>query len=134
MKYLVDTHTLLWSIVDKGQLSSKVIKILSSPEDNSILVSSVSFWEIAIKSSIGKLFLEHFDLFKLQEYCANLGFTIVNLAPQDALSYAKLPIVPNHKDPFDRILIATAMNNNYTLISKDQKISQYRQNGLKLLW
>ena len=43
-------------------------------------------------------------------------------------------MVPNQKDPFDRILIATAINNNYTLITKDQKIAQYRQNGLKVLW
>lgn len=134
MKYLIDTHTLLWSITDAEELSKSVMQLLSAPDKNEILVSTVSFWEIAIKTSIGKLRLENFDMFKLQEYCEGLGFSIITLEPQDALYYAKIPIREKHKDPFDRMLIATAINNSYTLISKDHNMPQYHEDGLSVFW
>ena len=134
MKYLIDTHTLLWAITDEVQLPKKVFDILSRPDENKILVSTVSFWEIAIKTSIGKMTLENFDMNKLIEYCESLGFSIISLEPADSLFYAKIPIKPNHKDPFDRMLIATAINNGFTLISKDDNMPLYISDGLSFLW
>lgn len=134
MKYLIDTHTLLWAIMDDKELSKSVAELLSAPDTNEILVSTVSFWEIAIKTSIGKLHMENFNMFRLQEYCDGLGFSIVKLNPQDALYYAKIPVRGKHKDPFDRMLIATAINNGYTLVSKDHKIPQYQEDGLFVFW
>ena len=134
MKYLIDTHTLLWAITDESALSRRVQELLSSPDENEILTSTVSFWEIAIKASIGKLELEGFDIFKLPEYCSGLGFSVIELAAKDALYYAKLPLREKHKDPFDRLLIATAIQNGYTFISKDHKMPQYQINGLSVVW
>ena len=134
MKYLIDTHTLLWAITDAEQLPQSVRAVLSSTEENEIFVSTVSFWEIAIKTSIGKLKLENFDISHLQEYCEGLGFSILRLDAADALYYAKIPVRENHKDPFDRMLIAVAINNGYTLVSKDHKIPQYQINGLSVFW
>ena len=134
MKYLIDTHTLLWAITNEEELSKSIRELLSAPDENEILVSTVSFWEIAIKTNIGKLHLENFDMFRLQEYCEGLGFSIIKLEPQDALNYAKLPLREKHKDPFDRMLITTAINNGYTLISKDHNMPQYRVDGLSVFW
>lgn len=134
MKYLIDTHTLLWAITDAEQLPENVFDILSKPDENEILVSTVSFWEIAIKTSIGKLTLDNFDIYKLIEYCDSLGFSILTLEPEDSLFYAKIPVNPSHKDPFDRMLIATAINNSFTLISKDENIPLYASDGLLFLW
>ncbi len=134
MKYLVDTHTLLWAITDAEVLPKSVAELLSASDKNEILVSTVSFWEIAIKTSIGKLQLENFDIFKLPEYCDALGFSIIKLNSQDALYYVKIAVRENHKDPFDRMLIATAIKNGYTLISKDHKIPQYQKDGLSVFW
>ena len=134
MKYLIDTHTLLWAITDAEQLPQNIFDILSKPDENEVFVSAVSFWEIAIKTSIGKLTLDNFDMYKLIEYCEGLGFSIISLEPEDSLFYAKIPIKPNHKDPFDRMLIATAINNGFTLISKDENIPLYTVDGLSFLW
>lgn len=134
MTYLIDTHTLLWAITDESALSDRAREILSAPEQNEILVSTVSFWEIAIKTSIGKLDIEGFDLFKLPEYCSALGFTVIPLGVTDSLHYARLPLRTKHKDPFDRMLIATAAKNSYTLISRDHNMPQYHVDGLSVLW
>lgn len=134
MKYLIDTHTLLWAITDADALPKSVTNLLSAPDENEILVSTVSFWEIAIKTSIGKLHLENFDMFRLQEYCEGLGFSVITLGAQDALFYARLPLREKHKDPFDRMLVATAINNSYILVSKDHNIPQYQENGLSVFW
>ena len=134
MKYLIDTHTLLWAITDAEELSRPVSQLLLAPDIHTILVSTVSFWEIAIKTSIGKLDLENFDMFLLQNYCEGLGFSIIKLDAQDALYYAKLPFRGKHKDPFDRMLVATAINNNYTLVSKDHNMPLYHADGLSVLW
>ena len=134
MKYLIDTHTLLWAITDDDALPPSVKKLLSHPEDNEILVSTVSFWEIAIKTAIGKLKIDSFDMFLLEEYCTGLGFSILPLNAQDALYYAKIPLREKHKDPFDRMLVATAINNGYTFISRDHNMPQYSVNGLSVLW
>ena len=76
----------------------------------------------------------NFDISHLQEYCEGLGFSILRLDAADALYYAKIPVRENHKDPFDRMLIAVAINNGYTLVSKDHKIPQYQINGLSVFW
>ena len=134
MKYLIDTHTLLWAITDESQLTQKVFDILSKPDENEIYVSTVSFWEIAIKTSIGKLTLDNFDMQKLLEYCGGLGFSVIPLEPKDSLFYSKIPLKENHKDPFDRMLIATAINNGFTLISKDENMPLYTSDGLSFIW
>jgi len=132
VKYLLDTHTLLWSIGNTKELSKTVIQIIKNP-DNDILVSAVSLWEISIKYSIGKLEI-NFNIEKIPEYCKKMGFDLIPLDPIDALNSLKLPQKNNHKDPFDRMLIYQCIKNDYTLISVDSGLEIYKKDNLKYIW
>ena len=132
MKLLLDTHTLLWAIGKTKELSKKVIKEIAD-ENNEVLVSAVSLWEIALKHSIGKLVVD-FDIKKIPEYCTKMGFELIPLDPIDALNSLLLPQKINHKDPFDRMLIYQCITKKYTLVSKDSKIETYKEDGLNYFW
>lgn len=62
------------------------------------------------------------------------GIAKIKLDATDALFYAKIPLREKHKDPFDRMLVATAINNEYTLVSKDHNMPQYHEDGLSVFW
>ena len=132
MKLLLDTHTLLWSIGRSNELPEKVIQEIKD-SNNEVLISAVSLWEIALKYSIGKLIVD-FDIKNIPEYCKIMGFELIPLAPVDSLNILQLPQKDNHKDPFDRMLIYQCIKNRYTFVSKDTKIEQYKENGLKYIW
>jgi PIN domain nuclease of toxin-antitoxin system len=132
-KYLLDTHTLIWAIVDKNKLSSLALKILQD-NDNRLFVSAVSFWEIAIKLGKGRMDLENFQIQNIPDYCKRLAIEQIPLMPADAINYSALPFFENHKDPFDRMLIYQCISGNYTLISKDNKMKYYEDVGLEYVW
>ena len=132
-KYLLDTHTLIWAIVDKNKLSNLVLKILQD-NDSKLFVSAVSFWEIAIKHGKGKMDLENFQIQNIPDYCRRLAIEQMPLMPGDAINYSALPFYENHKDPFDRMLINQCISGNYTLISKDDKMKYYEDVGLECIW
>ena len=132
-KYLLDSHTLIWSIVDDEKLSNKVLEILRN-RDNELLVSAVSFWEIAIKAGKGKLDLKNFNIQLLPYYCKQLEIKLISLIPDEAINYGSLAVYEEHKDPFDRMLIWQCIKNDYTLISKDSKMKIYEKEGLNYIW
>jgi PIN domain nuclease of toxin-antitoxin system len=132
MKLLLDTHTLLWSIGKTNELSGKVIQEIKNA-DNEIFVSAVSLWEIALKSSIGRLFVS-FNINKIPDYCRRMRFTLIPLEPLDALSSMNLPQKDSHKDPFDRMLIFQCIKNEYVFVSKDTQMELYKDEGLIYLW
>jgi PIN domain nuclease of toxin-antitoxin system len=122
MKVLLDTHTLLWFIANSPQLSNQALDIMGD-QQNEILVSVASLWEIAIKHSLGKLELirPFADLFPHQLDLNNfsqLSITIPQLIVLDQLPY-------HHRDPFDRILIAQSIAENAPLISVDSAFAPY---------
>jgi PIN domain nuclease of toxin-antitoxin system len=86
-----------------------------------------------LKYSLGKLELEDTNPDEIFEALNNSGFELLEVNNQLYSSYYKLPKKVNHKDPFDRMLIWQAINHDFTLISNDQKIRQYINNGLKLI-
>lgn len=131
MIYLLDTHYMLWAICDTKKLSKKVKDIIINP-DNRIVISTISFWEVSLKSSIGKLEITGFSPEDLLEACLKVGFDIERLSAKESSTYYKLKAV-YHRDPFDRMLIWIAIQNNYTLISKDGNVKKYKSEGLKLL-
>lgn len=133
MKYLLDTHTLLWSILDTKKLSKKVKEILEN-RTNEISVSTIALWEIALKSSIGKLEFENLNIERLPFYIEITGYSIIDLDKIEAVSYTKLPLKENHKDPFDRIMIWQAISRNMIFITRDKKMEEYQNDGLKHLW
>jgi len=132
-KYLLDTHTFIWAIVDDDKLSKPVLEILQD-SDSQLFVSAVSFWEIAIKYGKGKLYLENFQIQNISDYCTRLMIKQIPLSPVEALNYSSFPFAENHKDPFDRMLIYQCIANDYVLLSKDAKMEVYKENGLKCIW
>ena len=131
-KLLLDTHVLLWAIGKTDELSAQIIESITNKE-NEVYVSAVSMWEIALKYSIGKLKL-NFDIDNIPEYCKQMGFTLIALEPLEALGSLRLPQKKNHKDPFDRILIFQCIKNDYTLVSKDDRMKLYKKEGLICIW
>jgi PIN domain nuclease of toxin-antitoxin system len=133
MIYLLDTHSFIWSITDSNKLSSKANKIISDI-NNEICISVISFWEISIKTAIKKFVFDNIDIKDFPKYAKQLNLNIISLEENDAVSFYKLPLKTNHKDPFDRMLIWQAINADMPLISKDSLFEQYKKDGLKLIW
>ena len=123
MRYLLDTHTLLWyiDIVDKqtNKLSIKAEELIDNPQ-NVVYISSASLWEITIKIGLRKLDV---NLNKLLNELDKVGFTILHAENAYLKELLGLPTI--HNDPFDRLLIATAISEDMTLITKDDNIQQY---------
>jgi len=131
MKYLIDTHIFLWSLFSPDQISQPIAKILKDPS-NRIFVSTITFWEIALKFSLNKLELEGITPGELPEFANKMNFEFLNLSAEDAASFHHLPRV-SRKDPFDRMLTWQAIREKLVLISKYRKISAYEKYGLKIL-
>lgn len=133
MSYLLDTHTFLWAVLSADLLPKKVVSILEDASTN-VQVSVVSFWEIALKYSIGKLELHGVEPDSFPKLAEKIGFAILPVSAAEAASSYRLSWVKTHKDPFDRMLILQALKKDLTLISKDSSFSQYSSLGLKLFW
>ena len=132
-KYLLDSHALIWAMVDTKKLSTQVLEVLQN-SDSLLFVSAVSFWEIAVKYGKGKLNLNNFQLQDMPNYCSRLGIKQIPLTPDEAISYSNFPFTDDHKDPFDRMLIYQSIKNGYTLISRDTKMKLYEKDGLQCIW
>ncbi|MDO8366840.1 MAG: type II toxin-antitoxin system VapC family toxin [Saprospiraceae bacterium] len=132
MKYLLDTHAMVWAITETSKLSPSVREILEDP-NHQILVSPVSFWEISLKYSLGKLELVGVLPEDLPSACSAMDFDIQPLEPNVAstLHYLKGAY---HKDPFDRMLIWHAIYLKIPLISKDPVVAMYSSEGLAVVW
>lgn len=132
MKYLLDTHTLIWSILDPNKLSRKVKQIIETP-DNQIFVSVISFWEISLKSSIGKLVLENVEPEDFPALCAQMDIEVVQLDAKVSSTYHHLKVF-HHRDPFDRMLIWQAKQMGISILSKDEHIKMYESEGIEIIW
>lgn len=133
MKLLLDTHALLWSIIEPDKLSMEARVAIADPSSQ-VIVSAVSFWEISIKTALGKLSLDGVTPEQLVEVAQQQGFELLALDPRLAASFSRLPIDPQHRDPFDRMLVWQAISLGYTLVSRDRKISTSPHIGLRTLW
>ena len=118
MQYLLDTHIILWWLTEPEKISPKARKIISD-KNNIIYTSSVSYWEMAIKKSIGRLTLPN----NILEILLNEGFKMLPLTPEESLGVADLPLL--HQDPFDRMLVIQAKLHDLVLITQDKKIMDY---------
>jgi len=122
MKLLLDTHVLIWSATDPDHLPRDVRREIEDGT-NDLLVSVVSAWEIAIKQSIGKLDLARPAEEWFPEVVRRTGFKVVEPRMAAALRVRTLPW--HHKDPFDRFLIAQAIDDGYTIITHDRIFADY---------
>lgn len=122
MRLLLDTHALLWFVLGDTQLSKTALALILDPA-NEKLVSPASYWEIAIKLSIGKYALhEPYEDFMRRGIAGN-GFGILPVEPGHTAALIALPF--HHRDPFDRLLIAQAMVEKLSVVSADAIFDAY---------
>lgn len=125
MQYLLDTQVFIWSLEGNPKLSSSVKSIIEDI-DNTIFVSQFSLMEISIKMKLNKLpgFIVSI------EYITNQllmdGFTILPISNNHIFAYQSIPFFDEHRDPFDRFLLATALAEQIPIISFDDKFILYR--------
>jgi PIN domain nuclease of toxin-antitoxin system len=121
---LLDTHALLWSVGDEDRLSPAVHEVLSAGAVPAY-VSAASIWEIAIKRASGKLDAPETLLDKVAE----ARFIELGISFEHAIRAGALP--PHHGDPFDRMLVAQAQSEGFTIITNDELIAAY---DVPVLW
>jgi PIN domain nuclease of toxin-antitoxin system len=121
---LLDTHALLWSVGDEDRLPLAVHEVLSAAVVPAY-VSAASIWEIAIKRTSGKLDVPD----NLMEKVAAARFIELRVTSAHALIAGALPT--HHRDPFDRMLVAQAQSEGYTIVTRDRRIAAY---GVPVLW
>lgn len=119
MKLLLDTHVLLWWLDDPNLLTEESRDAIADP-DNDVFVSAVVTWEIAIKRALGKLTAPN----DLEEMLVQCGFQELPISAAHALATETLPF--HHRDPFDRMLIAQAMYETASLVSRDAVVDLYQ--------
>jgi PIN domain nuclease of toxin-antitoxin system len=126
MKLLLDTHILLWVLENNNSLSTQQKDLIQNTE-NEKWVSRISFMELAIKISIGKLETKT-TLQEIISITSNDGFKILPIKDEHITSYLSLPLYENHRDPFDRFLIASALYEGMCIVSSDEKFQLYNSN------
>jgi PIN domain nuclease of toxin-antitoxin system len=128
VRLLLDTHALLWWILDSKDLSRKARSALIS-FNNEIHVSAATAWEIATKSRLGKLPAADPFVHSISESLNKLGFHELAITVDHAQRAGLLP--GHHRDPFDRLLIAQAQAENLVLVSNEKLFDDYR---IQRLW
>lgn len=132
MKYLLDTHALIWYLYEPEKLSKDVYQLLQANADE-MYVSAINFWEISIKSSNNKIDLKGRNPKELYQTCVNNGFLSIEVSISETISFYQLT-ADFHRDPFDRMLIWQALQNNLTIITNNTQIEKYKAIGLKTIW
>ena len=132
MKYLLDTHILLWARLSPDKLNQHQRAIIKSSVEEKF-ISSVSVWEISLKFSLGKLDLGGHTPSEFIGSIEDMGIKHITPSTDQYASYYSLPKMNKHKDPFDRMIIWHALQSGLTLISSDQELSQYKPHGLELV-
>lgn len=127
MDLLIDTHAVIWFITDDSKLPLKTKKIIENSENN-CFVSIATYWEIAIKNSLGRLNMNS-DLESIFRVIENTGLELLPITTNQILINAGLEYY--HHDPFDRIIIAQAIYENLQIVSKDDQFKNY---NVTLLW
>jgi PIN domain nuclease of toxin-antitoxin system len=121
MKYLLDTHLLMWAVREPERLSVEARMLLANME-NELVFSVVSIWEAAIKSGLGKASFET-DPHLLRRRLLDNAYIELPLLSAHAVAIDLLP--PIHKDPFDRILVAQARVEGIVLLTADPVVARY---------
>lgn len=121
MKVLLDSHLLLWVAGSPDRLSEAALAVLQD-EENQLMFSAASLWEIAIKRGLGRSDFD-VDARLLRRGLLDSGYSELPVTSEHAVAIDNLP--PIHKDPFDRILVAQAQVEGITLLTSDAAVAQY---------
>jgi PIN domain nuclease of toxin-antitoxin system len=125
---LLDTHAFLWFVQDDPRLSARARNAIADP-DSRVMVSPASYWEIAIKISLGKYVLPMSYADFMREQIAQNNFEILPILPEHTAKLTDLPF--HHRDPFDRLIIAQALAEDLDLASIDEAFDAY---PIRRLW
>lgn len=125
-RLLLDTHTLLWSMSGSKRLSPRAAEALRTGENH---VSIVTFWELGIKISLGKLELAPDWKRRTTRYMESYGIHLLPIEPDHCELLSTLPF--HHRDPFDRMLVAQAQSEGLSLVSTDRHMQAY---GVERIW
>jgi PIN domain nuclease of toxin-antitoxin system len=128
VKLLLDTHAFLWYALDDANLSAKAESLIDDPA-NDEFISPASYWELAIKISVGKYTLvQPYEDFLRQGIDGN-GFIILPIHWRHTARLTNMPF--HHRDPFDRLMIAQALVEQMPIVSNDALFDPY---GVQRLW
>lgn len=122
MAYLIDTQILIWSLSNPSKLS---VSTKNQLENSEIFVSQISLFEIAIKQKIGKLIEIDLNLSQLINQIESDGFEILPIKNTHISAYDQVLLFEHHRDPFDRLLLATSLSENLPIISADENFRFY---------
>ena len=122
MRLLADTHVVLWAATDPAKLNQQARAAIEDGA-NDLRLSTVSVWEIAIKQSLGRLDLPRPAEQWLPEVLRRTGFGVADVSVSAALRVRSLPW--HHRDPFDRLLVAHALEDGYTIVTRDEVLQSY---------
>lgn len=128
MKILLDTQIFLWALTEPKRIGDKAKSLLKSRE-NQLYLSAASSWEISIKAGLGKLPLSEPPNKYISSRMTSLKITPIDVKHHHSFIVYELSL--HHKDPFDRILIATAVAEKIRLMSADEKFRNY---DVDLIW
>ncbi len=120
MRILLDSHLFIWAVTDHPKLGRNGRQIIEEADE--VYVSAVSIWEIAIKSKLGKI---DADPEAMAHAIGESGFIELPISSRHAAHVGKLPVDGEHKDPFDRLLVAQSMVEPLVLLTADSKLSAY---------
>ena len=121
MRLLLDTHIALWALVDSPRLPAKARLLILAP-DNEVVVSAASVWEIAIKHGLAKKNMPVSGA-EAKSWFTRAGYTLLPVTADHAALVEELP--PHHADPFDRILVAQALDEPLRLVTHDPTVARY---------
>lgn len=124
MRLLLDTHIALWAIADSPRLSARARELIDD-DGNQVAVSAASIWEIAIKHALARGSDNDMPISgeEAVAYFREAGFELLNISPLQAALIESLPAL--HADPFDRMLVAQALDTPLRLITHDARVSAY---------
>lgn len=124
MKYLIDTQILIWFQLNDKRLSNEILDLLTDV-NNSIFVSLVSLYEIAIKQKTRKLPELPVSIEDIISVASDDGFELLPITPIHISNYSQIPLLEIHKDPFDRLILSVALTEKLIIISADDKFKLY---------
>lgn len=133
MAWMLDTHALLWALYEPAKLGRKARTLVEDPTAT-ILVSPISYWEISLKSGLGKLSLPDTDPSEIPAAAAELGVQEEPVPSDVFATFHRLPYAPDHRDPFDRLLVWQAISGKHGLLSRDKRFKYFESEGLRLEW
>ena len=135
MNILLDTHVIIWALTNDHQLTDEAKALIMDPE-NTVMISTVSLWEIAVKNQKAPRLCPYHEK-EILDYCVQAGYFVMDIKAKHVLEIRGLRIKPGtvltNYDLFDRMLIAQAKSEKYILLSHDRNVEYYGEDCIRAI-